>query len=198
MTIVTNIYFIIAYLEKTMIKLKNNQSPVFSAELEELINDYGTDFPRHSLKNFLSAGIISEMTEELLEDEEWDLLEIAIAAIFLENRSGELTSPLLSTFGDFLYNNYEKKIQIEKTFLLALDYASKKQLSTVIKTLEELDMQFSYSDDFEIAIFYKNIKDCLVQHKDVKQVANNTTESTNYQNQLNSYLNSLGNLALAS
>lgn len=157
----------------------STQEPVFSPELEKLLSDYGNDFPKQSLKRFLSVQTVQEMTEELLEDEEWQLLETAISAIFLEEKDN-LLNELLGTFGNYIYNHYEQTPQIEKTLVEGFCYASDAQLVKGLDLLDKLEMQFDYSDDFEIAIFYRNVKKALHQNQQIT-IFESQMESVNYQ-----------------
>ncbi len=156
----------------------NIYEPVFSPELEALIENHGEEFPINSLKRFLSSHANSDMAEELLDDEEWELLEIAICAIFIEKKETELLEGLLSAFGVYLYNNYEQNRQLQIILTAAFYYASKRQQATSLKILDKLEYQFDSMDDFEIAMFYRKVKDTLDQDLHIKTLQKEMLKSS--------------------
>lgn len=160
-------------------KAFNEQKPDFTPELENLLRVYGNNVPGQSLKRFLSVQAISEMTEELLDDENWEMLEIATAAIFLERKDEDLLDQFLGTLGTYLYNNYEQNKPIEKSLVEGFYYASENQLAKGLEILAKLAMQFDYLDDFDIALFYKNLKDSLEQNQQINRV-DDQLESKSY------------------
>ncbi|MGR3179341.1 MAG: hypothetical protein ACUZ8E_14935 [Candidatus Anammoxibacter sp.] len=142
--------------------MKNNlNTPVFSQNLERLISQNNEPINKHILQKFLTIESLPTLTEDLIEDEEWNIFKLATVSIYLENKSDELLKDFFETIGTLLYQDDKNRNNIEKVILRALRYASHDQIEQTIGLLNKLDEQFTCFHAYIPAIFFEKLSNKL-------------------------------------
>ncbi len=130
---------------------------IFSPELEALISKNNIPINRNQLKLFLTTEHLPLLTENILEDSEWDIFELVTASILLENKTDEFLSGFLEAVGNFVYQNDEKRDKVSEILLEGFAFASPPQLKEIIELLNKLQEHYSLADEFIPSILYENI-----------------------------------------
>ncbi len=132
---------------------------VFSDILKEVIAEFDQAFNRVMLHKFLTVENISPLTVDLLENEEWGILEVAVIAIFTEEKDQDLLPILLHNVGEFVDNDNDGKVK--EMIVKAFTKASRVQFQNAMVLLENLIEYTCLRDEVIESLFFSKLHKSL-------------------------------------